>query len=214
MFCRNCGEVLTETDIFCIKCGFAAGDGIRYCASCGSETLPGATICDICGNPVSNPNVPQSSFSGGQQMQFQQAPPQFRQAPPQFQQAPPQFQQAPGFPQTPQYRQGYDPNQMPYGAPMQGGYIPPNAYYTGGMNYYQGYSYKSKAAAGLLGIFLGSLGVHNFYLGYTGKGVAQLMLTLCSCGVLGVISGFWGFIEGIMLLTGSINTDGNGLPLK
>ena len=26
---------------------------------------------------------------------------------------------------------------------------------------------KSKIAAGLLGIFLGSLGVHNFYLGFT-----------------------------------------------
>ena len=26
---------------------------------------------------------------------------------------------------------------------------------------------KSKMAAGLLGIFLGTFGVHNFYLGYT-----------------------------------------------
>ena len=34
---------------------------------------------------------------------------------------------------------------------------------------------KSKLAAGLLGILLGSLGIHNFYLGYTGKGVAQLL---------------------------------------
>lgn len=44
---------------------------------------------------------------------------------------------------------------------------------------------KSKMAAGLLGIFLGSLGVHNFYLGYTGKAVAQLLLTLIggwACG--------------------------------
>jgi len=28
---------------------------------------------------------------------------------------------------------------------------------------------KSKLAAGLLAIFLGTLGVHNFYLGYTKK---------------------------------------------
>lgn len=34
---------------------------------------------------------------------------------------------------------------------------------------------KSKLAAGLLGIFLGSLGVHNFYLGYTTKGLIQLL---------------------------------------
>ena len=37
---------------------------------------------------------------------------------------------------------------------------------------------QSKLAAGLLGIFLGGLGVHNFYLGNTGKAVAQLLLTL------------------------------------
>ena len=36
---------------------------------------------------------------------------------------------------------------------------------------------KSKMAAGLLGIFLGGLGIHNFYLGNTGKGVAQLLLS-------------------------------------
>ena len=28
--------------------------------------------------------------------------------------------------------------------------------------------------AGLLGIFLGGLGIHNFYLGYTGKAMLKL----------------------------------------
>ena len=37
---------------------------------------------------------------------------------------------------------------------------------------------KSKMAAGLLGIFLGGLGIHNFYLGYTKKAVAQLLICL------------------------------------
>lgn len=73
---------------------------------------------------------------------------------------------------------------------------------------------KSKIAAGILGIFLGSLGIHNFYLGYTGKGIAQLLLTVLSCGALSMISGIWGFIEGIMLLTGSSKFDANGIPLK
>lgn len=73
---------------------------------------------------------------------------------------------------------------------------------------------KSKMAAGLLGIFLGAFGVHNFYLGYTTKAVIQLCLTLLSCGILSFASGIWGFIEGIMLLTGSINVDGNGMPLQ
>lgn len=69
---------------------------------------------------------------------------------------------------------------------------------------------KSKIAAGLLGIFLGTFGVHNFYLGYTGKAIAQLLITILSCGTLSVISGIWGLIEGIMILTGSITTDANG----
>lgn len=73
---------------------------------------------------------------------------------------------------------------------------------------------KSKLTAGLLGIFLGSLGVHNFYLGFKGKAVAQLLISLLSCGTLAVVSSVWGLIEGIMLLTGSISTDANGVPLK
>lgn len=68
---------------------------------------------------------------------------------------------------------------------------------------------KSKLVAGLLGIFLGGLGVHNFYLGYTGKGVAQLLLSLCFG-----IGAIWGLIEGIMILCGKINVDADGKPLK
>lgn len=73
---------------------------------------------------------------------------------------------------------------------------------------------KSKLCAGLLGIFLGSLGVHNFYLGFTGKAVAQLLISLLSCGALSVVSGVWGLVEGIMILTGSVNKDAKGNPLK
>ena len=72
---------------------------------------------------------------------------------------------------------------------------------------------KSKIAAGLLGILLGAFGVHNFYLGYTGKAVAQLLITILSCGTLSIISGIWGLIEGIMILTGSTTTDANGNTL-
>ena len=72
---------------------------------------------------------------------------------------------------------------------------------------------KSKIAAGLLGIFLGTLGVHNFYLGYTGKATAQLLITVLSCGILSVVSAVWGLIEGIMILTGSITTDADGNQL-
>ena len=73
---------------------------------------------------------------------------------------------------------------------------------------------KSSLVAGLLGIFLGSLGIHNFYLGYTSKAIAQLLITLFTCGFGSVISGIWGLVEGIQLLTGSINVDGHGTPIK
>lgn len=73
---------------------------------------------------------------------------------------------------------------------------------------------KSKIAAGILGIFLGAFGVHNFYLGYTGKAVTQLLLTICTCGILSFVSGIWGLIEGILILTGSISTDADGNPLS
>ncbi|MDE5854996.1 MAG: NINE protein [Ruminococcus sp.] len=72
---------------------------------------------------------------------------------------------------------------------------------------------KSKMAAGLLGIFLGAFGVHNFYLGYTTKAVIQLLMTLLSCGILGFASEIWGLVEGILILTGNINTDAEGNPL-
>lgn len=73
---------------------------------------------------------------------------------------------------------------------------------------------KSKVAAGLLGIFLGCFGVHNFYLGYTGKAVVQLVLTLVTCGICSPISGIWGLVEGILILTGSIDKDADGRFLK
>ena len=72
---------------------------------------------------------------------------------------------------------------------------------------------KSRVMAGLLGIFLGVFGVHNFYLGYTNKGIAQLLMTLLSCGMLGVVSEIWGIIEGIMILTNNMNVDAYGNPL-
>jgi TM2 domain-containing membrane protein YozV/NMD protein affecting ribosome stability and mRNA decay len=69
---------------------------------------------------------------------------------------------------------------------------------------------KSKLAAGLLGIFLGSLGIHRFYLGYVGIGIVQIVVSIITLG----IGGLWGFIEGILILTGTFNKDAKGLPLK
>lgn len=75
---------------------------------------------------------------------------------------------------------------------------------------------KSRFVAGLLGILLGCYGIHNFYLGYTKKAVTQLLICILGlCVIVGPIAAFiWGVVEGIQILTGSINVDANGIPLK
>lgn len=83
-----------------------------------------------------------------------------------------------------------------------------------------GYAQKSKIVAGLLGLFLGGLGVHNFYLGYTGKAVAQLLLTLIGWIILigPIISGIWALIESVLILCSSYGSnwhrDGHGQELQ
>ncbi|OBJ68280.1 TM2 domain-containing protein [Mycobacterium sp. 1274756.6] len=72
------------------------------------------------------------------------------------------------------------------------------------------YSEKSKIAAGLLQIFLGSFGVGRFYLGHIGMGIAQLLVTTLTFGVLGWI---WGVVDGILILTGRVH-DAQGRPLR
>ena len=62
-------------------------------------------------------------------------------------------------------------------------------------------SQKSKLAAGLLGIFLGSLGIHNFYLGRTTRGVIQLLITVFTLGWGAAVTGVWALVEAILILT-------------
>ncbi len=80
---------------------------------------------------------------------------------------------------------------------------------------------KSRTTAGLLGIFLGCFGAHNFYLGYTAKAVIQLTVTLVGfvlcCILIGIIPvlaiAVWSIVESIMIFTGKIDRDANGIPL-
>ena len=112
--------------------------------------------------------------------------------------------------QPPQYANQPFYNQPQYG---YGQKQAPNMYDAYGTQY----SDKSYIAAALLAFFLGAFGAHNFYLGYTRKAVIQLvmgLMTIFTLGLSGIAVGIWAFVEFILLLTGSISTDGNGRPLK
>ena len=126
-----------------------------------------------------------------------------------------------GAPQygVPQYNQTQysGPNYQPpqYGQPTQQPYYPPQ-YNVPPV----GYNQKSRLAAGLLGILLGCLGVHNFYLGFTSRGVVQLIVALVggvfTCGMATIAIAIWGFVEGVLLLCASPSRmyDGNGVILR
>ena len=76
---------------------------------------------------------------------------------------------------------------------------------------------KSKLVAGLLGIFLGGLGIHNFYLGYTKKAIIQLLLSTVGWFLffLGpIISSTWALVEAVFIFIGRIDVDGKGTPLR
>ena len=75
---------------------------------------------------------------------------------------------------------------------------------------------KSKLVAGLLGILLGGLGIHDFYLGYTKKAIIHILLaTVGSFVLIGpIISGIWGLADGIFILTGKISVDAHGNALQ
>ncbi len=68
---------------------------------------------------------------------------------------------------------------------------------------------KSKVAFVLLGVFLGSLGIHNFYIGRTKQGVIQLLITVLSAGILSLASWIWAVVY-----ICTVNADANGVPLS
>jgi TM2 domain-containing membrane protein YozV/predicted nucleic acid-binding Zn ribbon protein len=100
------------------------------------------------------------------------------------------------------YQHQYVNQQAAYATPQAGGYV----------------GQKSKVVAGILAILIGSLGIHNFYLGYTGRAVTQLLLSvvggILTCGISTSAVSIWAIIEGILILTGSIDRDGDGYLLK
>ena len=60
-----------------------------------------------------------------------------------------------------------------------------------------GPSGKSRGLAGLFAILLGTLGIHYFYVGKTTAGIICLVLGICSCGLINILT----LIQGILMLT-------------
>ena len=63
---------------------------------------------------------------------------------------------------------------------------------------------KNKLVAGLLAIFLGTLGIHKFYLGYSKEAVIMLLVSILGSLLFfigPVVMGIIALIEGIMYLT-------------
>lgn len=147
--------------------------------------------------------------------------------------AQPSYGAQPTFGAQPSYPQPSYGSHQPYATP-QPGYQPnyamatPQVYGPRGAMMPVGYLPKSKVAAGLLAIFLGTLGIHNFYLGKTQRGVIQLVGTIIgwvtSWLVVGIFLvgaiGIWALIEGIMYLVATPGSpseyarDGQGMPLS
>ena len=122
----------------------------------------------------------------------------------------PVYGQPTGAPAYGQPTGQYQGQQQYSGAPYQGQQQYSGAPYQGqqfGGAPYQGQQFggapvsqKSKIVAGILGILLGGLGIHNFYLGFTKKALIQLLITVLSVGFLSWVSAIWGLIEGVLIL--------------
>lgn len=97
-------------------------------------------------------------------------------------------------------------------------YNPPPYQPQAGIDPPPGYIQKSRTAAGILAILLGSMGIHSFYLGNTSRGLMQLLISVLgsviTCGISAIVIMIWGVLDGIKLLDGRINVDANGVFLK
>jgi TM2 domain-containing membrane protein YozV len=73
---------------------------------------------------------------------------------------------------------------------------------------------KSKTTAVILAIIplCGVFAAHDFYLGKTNKALIKLAIVFCTCFMGSAITGIWGIIDAILILTGA-GVDGDGRPL-
>ena len=56
MYCRNCGNEVSEKAVMCVACGTPPLAGNKYCYNCKSETSANAAICMKCGVSLNGDN--------------------------------------------------------------------------------------------------------------------------------------------------------------
>ncbi len=173
-------------------------------------------------NPEQTPAQP---LNPGEVPDGYDKPTQYGQPAPSWQQPPASATEAPSY-REPDAPQGYQPPNPQQGYPQsyqqqgstqgyqQPGY--PQNPQQQGYGMVAGGEPKSKVVAGILGILLGGLGIHNFYLGKNKIALIQLLVSVVSFGFLAPFMAIWGLIEGILYLIGHENyrTDSRGIPLK
>jgi TM2 domain-containing membrane protein YozV len=68
---------------------------------------------------------------------------------------------------------------------------------------------KDRIAYVLLAVFLGGLGIHNFFAGYTSRAVAQLLITILTCGLGAIVTSIWAIVEAC-----TVTKDAKGVSFK
>lgn len=183
-----------------------------YCSNCGKEVLSGNNVCEHCGEGFENQDTTETNNMNGGYVEAD------------YTSSPVNSSETNQGNESNQSNDGqefnnYEKDQANDGQQL-GNYGNNQGSGQEQFNNYQNNQdqAKSKVVAGLLGLLVGSLGIHNFYLGYTNKGLIQILVTLIAavptCGIAPAAMGIWGFIEGIQILTGTINVDANGVPLR
>ena len=191
MYCRNCGKEVHPQAFACPSCGVPPRLEKKFCQNCGVAAQPNQSLCTKCGVALSGCTVlgqqrketQMYCRNCGKEVHLQAVACPSCGVPPRLEK---KFCLNCGV--------ATQPNQslcIKCGVALRGGTASGD---------------KNKIAAGLLGIFLGALGIHKFYLGYNKEGVIMLLVCLGGIVTLGVaMLVIWiiGLIEGIIYLTKS-----------
>lgn len=56
MYCKNCGNQVSEKAIMCVSCGTPPQSGNNYCSNCKAPTAANAVVCINCGVSLKGQN--------------------------------------------------------------------------------------------------------------------------------------------------------------